>query len=104
MFAPRKTKLARWARSALPRLPTHRDSDTTTWAQTRSRRDTPRGRRSMRSVWSPASQLGAATRPRPHNGRLRGWLCGGCNAAIGHAGDNPIRLRALADYLDKKAR
>ncbi|MFB9681188.1 endonuclease domain-containing protein [Streptosporangium vulgare] len=37
-------------------------------------------------------------------GDFRGWLCGGCNAAIGHAGDNPIRLRALADYLDKKAR
>lgn len=30
----------------------------------------------------------------------RGWLCGGCNAAIGQAQDDPAILRKLADYLD----
>jgi hypothetical protein len=34
------------------------------------------------------------------SGRIRGLLCNGCNAAIGHAGDDPNRLRALADYLE----
>ena len=32
---------------------------------------------------------------------FRGWLCQGCNAALGLAGDNPERLRRLADYLEK---
>jgi hypothetical protein len=30
---------------------------------------------------------------------FRGWLCTNCNNALGHAGDNPTLLRALADYL-----
>lgn len=66
----------------------------------------------------------AATRPRPqrcevchgpsartmcfdHNhetGEFRGWLCNGCNAALGHAGDNPALLKALANYLDRHSR
>jgi hypothetical protein len=33
-------------------------------------------------------------------GRVRGILCNGCNTALGHAQDDPSRLRALADYLD----
>lgn len=32
---------------------------------------------------------------------VRGVLCGPCNWAIGHAKDNPIRLRAMADYLER---
>jgi hypothetical protein len=32
-------------------------------------------------------------------GAVRGLLCGGCNHALGHAGDNPNVLEALANYL-----
>lgn len=32
-------------------------------------------------------------------GRFRGWLCMHCNVILGHAGDSPGLLRALADYL-----
>lgn len=35
---------------------------------------------------------------------FRGWICGHCNVALGHAGDNPAILRALADYLDARGR
>lgn len=31
---------------------------------------------------------------------FRGWLCGGCNKALGSARDNPAILRALASYLE----
>jgi hypothetical protein len=34
-------------------------------------------------------------------GRVRGLLCHQCNFAIGHAGDDPMVLRAAADYLEK---
>lgn len=33
-------------------------------------------------------------------GEHRGWLCNGCNSALGFSGDNPEFLRALAGYLD----
>ena len=32
--------------------------------------------------------------------RVRGLLCHACNKALGHAGDSPDRLRALAEYLE----
>lgn len=31
---------------------------------------------------------------------VRGFLCNGCNTAIGRANDDPKRLRAAADYLE----
>lgn len=31
--------------------------------------------------------------------KVRGFLCGGCNLAIGHLGDDPKRARLLAAYL-----
>lgn len=34
-------------------------------------------------------------------GKHRGWLCIGCNRAIGLVMDDPARLRRLADYLDR---
>lgn len=33
-------------------------------------------------------------------GKVRELLCRMCNFALGHAGDDPTRLRALADYLE----
>jgi hypothetical protein len=32
---------------------------------------------------------------------FRGWLCHGCNTALGWAEDDPSILRKLADYLDR---
>ena len=34
-------------------------------------------------------------------GKIRGTLCGHCNHALGNMKDNPERLRAAADYLEK---
>lgn len=37
-----------------------------------------------------------------HNtGKIRGILCGGCNAAAGHIKNNPETARSMADYLEK---
>lgn len=33
--------------------------------------------------------------------QFRGWLCWGCNVALGHAGDNPRILDAMATYLKR---
>ena len=33
-------------------------------------------------------------------GKFRGWLCVGCNSALGYAKDNPETLRRLADYIE----
>lgn len=38
------------------------------------------------------------------SGVIRDLLCGPCNHALGHAKDDPARLRALADYLEKHGR
>jgi hypothetical protein len=37
-------------------------------------------------------------------GRVRGLLCAGCNAALGHVKDKPEVLRALAIYLESANR
>jgi hypothetical protein len=34
-------------------------------------------------------------------GRFRGWLCNGCNAALGYTRDNPEVIRMLIAYLQK---
>jgi hypothetical protein len=34
-------------------------------------------------------------------GKFRGIACNPCNRAMGSVGDDPKRLRALADYLEK---
>jgi len=35
------------------------------------------------------------------SGAVRGWLCRGCNLVLGHAKDDPARLRAAAAYLER---
>ena len=35
-------------------------------------------------------------------GRVRGFLCNGCNIAIGMVKEDPDRLRRLAEYLEKQ--
>jgi hypothetical protein len=35
-------------------------------------------------------------------GDVRGLLCGPCNSAAGRVADDPERLRAVADYLERK--
>lgn len=37
------------------------------------------------------------------SGKVRAPLCNGCNSAIGYAKDDPVRLRALADYVEEHA-
>ena len=34
-------------------------------------------------------------------GKIRGIICNNCNLSIGNAEDSPMRLRAMADYLEK---
>jgi len=34
-------------------------------------------------------------------GKVRGLLCQRCNLAIGYAKDDPARLRAMAEYLER---
>lgn len=36
-------------------------------------------------------------------GAMRGLLCSGCNTGLGKLGDDPIRLRAAADYIERFA-
>lgn len=36
-------------------------------------------------------------------GKVRGFLCLGCNRAVGCVNDDPSTLRRLADYLDEAA-
>jgi nitrate/TMAO reductase-like tetraheme cytochrome c subunit len=51
----------------------------------------------------PGRKTGHWCTDHDHNtGVVRGILCNGCNAAIGHAKDDPKRLRALATYLERK--
>lgn len=34
-------------------------------------------------------------------GMFRGWICGNCNAALGHVNDSPDHLRLLIIYLER---
>jgi hypothetical protein len=37
-------------------------------------------------------------------GAFRGWICEGCNLALGAVHDNPDVLRALAEYLERSTK
>ena len=37
-------------------------------------------------------------------GQFRGWLCHGCNAALGNVGDDQKRLLKLIEYLNRTTR
>lgn len=37
-------------------------------------------------------------------GKVRGLLCMGCNAALGHAKDDPALLMAMIEYLSKSTK
>lgn len=37
------------------------------------------------------------------SGKIRGFLCTGCNVALGLMGDSPGRLRRAAEYLESHA-
>lgn len=52
----------------------------------------------------PETRVGILALDHDHDGRfIRGWLCQGCNIAIGHARDSPPVLRKLADYLYERS-
>lgn len=36
------------------------------------------------------------------SGRVRGIICGHCNAALGYVKDNPLTARSLATYLERQ--
>jgi hypothetical protein len=35
------------------------------------------------------------------SGKFRGWICNGCNVALGMVGDSPYILLLLFDYLNR---
>lgn len=37
-------------------------------------------------------------------GNFRGWICHGCNIALGHTEDNPMILILLAKYLENNGK
>jgi hypothetical protein len=49
----------------------------------------------------PRSDISLHVDHNHETGQRRGLLCWPCNSAIGNAGDDPVRLMALASYLNK---
>jgi hypothetical protein len=51
---------------------------------------------------APASGARALHMDHDHaTGAFRGWLCHGCNTALGNTGEDVARLRALLAYLER---
>lgn len=54
-----------------------------------------------RDVQGPRSKRGVADHDHV-TGVFRGIICNGCNVALGMLGDDPVHLRALAEYLESR--
>lgn len=58
--------------------------------------------RTMTDFCEACRQIGKVTYDHCHlTGMFRGWLCQGCNGALGYVDDDPVRLRLLADYVER---
>jgi hypothetical protein len=53
---------------------------------------------------SPGSRHGWHIDHNHATGKVREVLCAGCNTALGMLGENPVRIRALADYIERHTR
>jgi len=88
-------------------------------AQRKSYYDQDDRRRKGATDWMRAEKVRRAGRAKPEHcevcgsggnicwdhdhetGEFRGWLCDACNRALGHAKEDPTRLRALALYAER---
>lgn len=77
-------------------------AQTNAWRDTNREKLAGRPRPNVCEVCSAAPDTRALHWDHDHvTGAFRGWICHGCNVALGYVKDNPETLRKLADYLEK---